>query len=194
MRKEVMNCTKCALSRSRKNAVFGEGSLTAEVMLIGEAPGYYEDLEGKPFVGAAGKFLDELLSISGLNRASIFLTNVVKCRPPKNREPTEQEVASCRLYLDGQLELIGPKLVVTLGNIASSGLLSEFGLESGPMARIHAKAFEVSTPKGPMRMVPMYHPATALYQQPIAETMRNDWAKLREMIGGGKSLLDRETT
>jgi len=151
-------------------------------MLIGEAPGYNEDIEGKPFVGAAGEFLDELLSICGLRRESVFITNIVKCRPPNNREPTDLEVSSCKQYLDKQIELINPKAIVALGNVASLNVMSRFGIAWAPMGTIHSKIFRVAVPAGVLKIVPMYHPATALYKQPLAETMKEDWARLRQVV------------
>ncbi len=121
---QVRTCQLCKLARTRTNAVPGEGYLRTEVMFIGEAPGYHEDREGRPFIGPAGQFLDELLEIAGLERERVYIANVVKCRPPDNRDPRPDEIASCRPYLEAQLDLIAPRVVLTLGNFSTKLLLA----------------------------------------------------------------------
>lgn len=180
---DVSICRRCILHRSRRNAVFGEGNYRADVMLVGEAPGYNEDLEGHPFVGAAGRFLNELLLLAGLERSSVFITNVVKCRPPANRQPTSDEIAACGPYLDAQIELISPRFLVTLGNVSTAVIFGKFGLTAQSMGKIHAKTFDVKTSRGMLYLIAMYHPATALYRQPMREIILEDWLKLKQIIG-----------
>ncbi|RLG91693.1 MAG: uracil-DNA glycosylase [Candidatus Hecatellales archaeon] len=175
---EAKNCVRCRLYKTRKNVVFGDGPLDSPIMLIGEAPGYWEDLKGKPFVGAAGKFLDKLLALAGLDRGKVYITNVVKCRPPGNREPKPDEVEACRPYLEEQINLIKPKIICTLGNVASTYLLQKFGFRVQPMGRIHGKVFEVNQ----LKIIPLYHPATALYKPPIKTVLEEDWMLLKARL------------
>jgi len=125
IKKEVKNCRKCDLHKQRSNSVAGEGLPHSTIMLIGEAPGYWEDQKGRPFVGAAGKFLDELLRIAGLERKDVFITNILKCRPPRNREPTQEEIRACTPYLNRQIDIIKPRLIITLGNVATFYILKK---------------------------------------------------------------------
>jgi len=181
---EVMLCRKCRLSESRTNVVFGEGDLKAEVMLVGEAPGFNEDKEGKPFVGQAGKMLSEtLLKAAGLKRSRIYITNVVKCRPPGNREPTDEEVEACLPYLEKQIQFIRPKLIVALGNVAAGTLFRRFNIKTASMGSIHGKVFNVSTLScGNFKIIPSYHPATALYKPNVSGVMMGDWVKIGEVL------------
>ncbi|RLI05925.1 uracil-DNA glycosylase [Candidatus Bathyarchaeota archaeon] len=171
---EVKRCTKCDLHESRKNVVVGEGPTNALVMLVGEAPGYWEDLQGKPFVGAAGKFLDKLLVIAGLSRKDVYITNVVKCRPPGNREPKPEEIKACVGYLNKQISLIKPKIICALGNFAASYLLGKFGFNFQSMGKVHGETFEVNQ----LKIIPLYHPATALYKPPMRKVLEEDWKKV----------------
>ena len=168
---EAKKCVKCRLHKTRTNVVVGEGPLNSLIMLVGEAPGYWEDKQGKPFVGAAGKLLDKLLALAGLDRSKVYITNVVKCRPPGNREPKPDEIEACKGYLDEQISLIKPKIICTLGNVASAYLLQKFGFQFQPMVRIHGKVFEVNQ----LKIIPLYHPATALYKPPIKKVLEEDW-------------------
>lgn len=181
---EAMRCKKCRLWESRTNVVFGEGDLNTKVMLIGEAPGYNEDKEGRPFVGQAGKMLNEtLLKIAGLERNQVYITNVVKCRPPENREPDEDEVEACFPYLNVQIQSIRPKLIITLGNIATATLFRKFNLKPASMSQIHGKVFNVSTLSyGSLKIIPSYHPATALYNPRTLNIMMDDWKIIGEII------------
>lgn len=171
---EVAVCTKCELHYSRKNAVPGEGSIEAEIMFIGEGPGFHENEQGRPFVGAAGKFLDGLLEKVNLNRKDVFITNVVKCRPPGNRDPKPEEVETCtRIYLERQIQAINPKVIVTLGRF-SMGLF----LPNARIGEVHGQAMRV---KGRL-IVPMYHPAAALHQASLKPVVEQDFARLPELI------------
>ena len=170
---EVGVCVKCALSESRANAVPGEGPVTAEVMIIGEAPGGTEDAQGRPFVGAAGRNLDGLLSKGGLERGRVFITNVVKCRPPGNRRPRRGELDACHPYLRRQIELIKPRVIVLLGDTA----LKEFFPESG-LGEMHGKL----TKRGDRSFFPTYHPASVIYNRSLASTLEEDFTKLRTAV------------
>jgi DNA polymerase len=174
---EVRVCPLCELARSRTNAVPGEGNPDARVMLIGEGPGFYEDKEGKPFVGASGKFLTELLENAGLKREDVFITNVVKCRPPGNRDPLPDEIQACAPYLERQITLIDPDVIVTLGRFSMSRFFP-----GERISKIHGQPKTV----GERLVVPMYHPAAALHQGALKATIQEDFDKLP------KFLADRE--
>ena len=184
LRKEVEGCRKCPLWRTRKNPVFGEGPPDAEIMLIGLGPGRQEDLQGRPFVGAAGKFLDQLLEIAGLRREEVYITNVMKCFLPENRA-TDDEIKTCTQYLDQQIEIIQPKVIVTLGNVATNHIFGKFGLKPEAMEKVHGKIFEISTLIFQAHLIPMYHPASALRNPPLRGTLIEDWREfgrwLREL-------------
>lgn len=184
MRKEVENCRKCSLWRTRRNPVFGEGPPNAEIMLVGLGPGKQENLQGRPFVGAAGKLLDKLLEEAGLRRDQVYITNVMKCFLPGNKT-TEGQVEACSSYLDEQIELIQPKLIVALGNLAVSYLLGKFGLKPESMEKIHGKIYEASTLTLTLKVVAMYHPASALRNPGLRDKLIEDWrelgVKLREL-------------
>lgn len=170
---QIRECTYCDLSRTRTNAVPGHGNPDADIMLIGEAPGFHEDREGEPFVGAAGKFLNEMLESINLDRASVYITNVVKCRPPGNRDPLPDEIAACSGYIERQIELIKPKVVVTLGRFSMSRWFPKERI-----SRIHGR------PKrfGDIMVVPMYHPAAALHQSSLRATIEADMQKLPQIV------------
>lgn len=172
--KEVSVCTKCQLHFSRKNAVPGEGPPDAEILFIGEGPGFHENDQGRPFVGAAGRFLEELLESIGMTREQVFITNVVKCRPPGNRDPRPEEIDTCTSnYLDRQIQAINPKVIVTLGRY-SMGLY----LPNAKISDVHGQALKV---KGRL-VVPMYHPAAALHQASLKPVVERDFLKLPELI------------
>jgi DNA polymerase len=173
---QVSECTLCELHHSRKRAVPGEGPAQAGIIFIGEGPGFHENEQGRPFVGAAGKFLEELLGKIGMRREQVYITNVVKCRPPGNRDPRPEEVDMCtRTYLDRQIQAINPKVVVTLGRY-SMGLF----LPNAKISSVHGQAMQV---KGRL-VVPMYHPAAALHQQslkPISSRAQGTLLKFQMM-------------
>ena len=166
-------CTRCQLHHSRKNAVPGKGSADTSIMFIGEGPGFHENEQGLPFVGAAGQFLDELLAGAGLQREEVFITNVVKCRPPGNRDPQPEELEACRNYLDRQINAINPAVIVTLGRISMG-----YYVANGKISSIHGKSFWVNE----RMIVPMYHPAAALHQPSLREVVKEDFARLPELI------------
>ena len=170
---EIRVCTRCELHRTRTNSVPGEGPADARIMLIGEAPGWNEDQQGRPFIGAAGKFLEELLAAAGLKRSDVFITNVVKSRPPGNRDPLPDEIAACAPFLQRQIDTIDPDVIVTLGRFS---MAKWFPGER--ISRIHGQ------PKkdGKRLIVPMYHPAAALHQQTLKATILEDFAKLPRIL------------
>ena len=177
---EVSVCTRCELHRTRKNAVPGEGPANAEIMLIGEGPGFHENEQGRPFVGAAGQFLDELLAQARLKREDVWIGNVVKCRPPGNRDPQPEELISCDEYLERQIRAINPKIIITLGRFSMGKFI--------PSAKI-------STAHGQMRkvgsrfIIPMYHPAAALHQPKWRPQILADFAKLPRQLEQAKAAL-----
>lgn len=171
--KEVSSCTKCTLHHSRKNAVPGEGPPNSEIMFIGEGPGFHENEQGRPFVGAAGKFLEELLESIGLTREEVFITNVVKCRPPGNRDPQSEELDACSEYLERQIQAINPKVIVTLGRFSMARFLP-----NAKISDIHGQAAKIKN----RLVVPMYHPAAALHQPSLRPTVQRDFSRLPELI------------
>lgn len=171
--RQVKECKKCDLHFSRKNSVPGEGLTDAEVMLIGEGPGFYENEQGRPFVGSAGKFLDELLEKGGLNRSTVFITNIVKCRPPGNRDPMPEELAACNDYLEEQIRTIDPLVIVTLGRFSMARYIQNVRISD-----IHGKPRWIKD----RLIVPMYHPAAALHQPSLRTTVERDFTHLAEWL------------
>lgn len=170
---EVVVCTRCPLHHSRKNAVPGTGPAGADIMFIGEGPGFHENEQGLPFVGAAGRFLDELLHGIGMKREEVFITNVVKCRPPGNRDPEPQELEACDPYLERQIEAINPKVIVTLGRFSMAKFMSNVKI-----SQVHGQARTVNG----RLVVPMFHPAAALHQGSLRPVIQADFARLPELI------------
>ena len=183
----IKACTRCRLHEGRKNPVPGEGSIKAEVMLIGEAPGRQEDESGRPFVGAAGKLLDYLLSLAGLRREEVYITNVVKCRPPKNRDPRNDEIDACLPYLLEQIKLIRPKVIITLGRIAGQTIYTLMGKKWRGMWAEHGVAIEGSIEGVNVRVVPTFHPAAALYKPDVRKILEEDFRhSIKEAIVGAR--------
>jgi uracil-DNA glycosylase family 4 len=175
----VAGCTKCRLSEGRTQVVFGSGHPQADLMFVGEAPGFHEDKQGVPFVGQAGKLLDQLLAGIGLTRSDVFVANVLMCRPPGNRDPLPDEVASCEGFLWKKIELIQPRVVASLGNHATK-LLS--GRQTG-ITRVHGVEQEVMLGGNRVLLYPLYHPAAALYTPRMYEVLENDFRRLPELLG-----------
>ena len=169
----VRSCTDCPLSGGRTNAVPGEGPVEAEIMFIGEGPGFHEDRLGRPFVGQAGQFLESLLADAGLHRDQVFIANMVKCRPPNNRDPLPAETAACSKYLDRQIELIDPKVIVTLGRFSLSKF---FPKES--ISKVRGKARQV----GGRTVYPMMHPAAALHRNELRSTIAADFKAIPDLL------------
>lgn len=181
--KQIVVCTKCELHRSRKKAVPGEGPTHAEIMFIGEGPGFHENEQGRPFVGAAGKFLDQLLEQAGVTRADVWITNVVKCRPPGNRDPLPEEIETCvSNYLQHQIEIVNPSIIVTLGRF-SMGLF----FKAAKITQIHGQMRKV----GERFVIAMYHPAAALHQMALKPAIMEDFAKLPELLKQARAELGR---
>jgi uracil-DNA glycosylase len=170
---EVSTCTKCDLCKGRTKAVPGEGNPYVRVMFIGEGPGFHEDRQGRPFVGPAGQFLDELLASINLKRADVFITNVVKCRPPGNRDPLPAEINACNNYLERQIAALNPQVIVTLGRFSMAKF---FGGEK--ISTIHGRARKIDG----RICIAMYHPAAGLHQQSLKDTIRSDFKKIPQVI------------
>jgi DNA polymerase len=164
--------------------VIGEGSHDAKIVFVGEAPGQNEAKTGRPFCGAAGKILDELLSSIGLDRKTVYVTNILKDRPPANRDPQPEEIALYAPYLDRQLAIIVPKVLVTLGRFSMEYLFSRYGLKEQllPISKMHGKVFKGHTPYGPVTLLPLYHPAVALYNRTSKETLLVDMLELKKFL------------
>jgi uracil-DNA glycosylase len=175
---EARDCTRCPLAATRTHVVFGAGDADADLMFVGEAPGANEDRMGLPFVGQAGKLLDRLLGAIGMERADVFIANVLKCRPPQNRDPAPAEVETCSPYLERQIDLIEPRVICSLGNFSTKLLRGE---PTG-ITRLHGR--EETRVIGPraVRLYPLYHPAAALYTPATLETLRADFARIPELL------------
>jgi DNA polymerase len=177
----VAGCERCALARTRTQVVFGSGSPTADLMFVGEAPGFHEDKQGVPFVGAAGKLLGKLLEGIGLTRDEVWICNVLKCRPPGNRDPLPDEIEACEPHLWRQIELIQPTLIATLGNFATK-LLS--GKPAG-ITQVHGRAQQVVLGGNPVTLYPIFHPAAALYTPRMLQVLEEDFRRIPELLGRG---------
>jgi len=178
LRLEVAACTRCALHETRTQAVFGEGDPHADLMFVGEAPGYHEDQQGKPFVGQAGKLLEQLLATIGLTRSQVFIANVLKSRPPGNRDPQPEEISACEPYLLRQIELIAPRVICTLGNFATK-LLS--GSQTG-ITRVHGVPQRTTLGGRQVYLYPVFHPAAALYAPANLTALKEDVLRLPEVL------------
>lgn len=177
----VKTCTRCPLHRGRTHAVPGAGPVNARIMFIGEGPGFHEDRQGLPFVGAAGQLLDELLATIGIRRADVYITNVVKCRPPQNRDPQPEEIGACSAYLDEQLALIQPRVVITLGRFSMARWFP-----NAKISAIHGRAKKL----GGVTYIPMLHPAAALHQPAWRTQLEEDFRKIPEYLQQADLLAD----
>ncbi len=178
---QVAHCTKCRLAQTRTQVVFGVGNPHADLMFVGEAPGFHEDKQGEPFVGQAGKLLDRLLADIGLDRSDVYIANVLKCRPPGNRDPMPDEIEACEGYLFRQIALIEPKVVATLGNFATK-LLS--GKPAG-ITRVHGRDQPTTIGGREVLLYPLYHPAAALYTPAMLKVLEDDFRRVPELLGRG---------
>jgi len=176
---EIDNCRKCRLWRSAKRSVPGEGSLEASLMFIGEAPGYWEDVEGRPFIGAAGKLLERILNENQLERSEIYITNIVKHRPPMNRVPRADEVEACTPYLDRQIMIVRPRLIVTLGVQSTRYILSKVNVKFKSISEVRGRFYEGEIDGVKVKVTPTLHPAAALYSPKYKTAIENDLRKLR---------------
>jgi DNA polymerase len=179
LRRDAEACAKCALAGTRTRVVFGEGDPHSDLMFVGEAPGYHEDQQGRPFVGQAGKLLDQLLATIGLRREQVYIGNVLKSRPPDNRDPKPEEIEACEPYLLRQIELIAPRVICTLGNF-STKLLS--GSPTG-ITRVHGIPQRRRLGARELYLYPIFHPAAALYTPAMLETLKQDFLRLPEVLG-----------
>lgn len=186
-----MECRRCGLYKTRKNPVPGEGRIDAEVVFVGEAPGAREDETGRPFVGAAGKLLTELLESIGLKRGDVYITNIVKCRPPGNRDPREEEIRACLPYLVRQLRLIEPHVIVALGRHAARVLFSLAGLRWANMSVMHGRVYDAVVEGIRVKLVATYHPAAALYNPGLRDKLVSDFKdSIRRAIESSRSRVE----
>jgi len=179
----VHTCTRCDLSQSRTHAVPGDGPSRTDIMLVGEGPGFHEDRQGLPFVGAAGKYLDELLASIGLKREDVYITNVVKCRPPGNRDPFPDEIEACGPYLHRQIELIRPKMIVTLGRFSLN-----FFFPDSSISQVHGRPRKV----GGIVYYPIYHPAAGLHQPRWKSVIEEDFRRIPDILARIDQIPDEE--
>lgn len=179
---EIKRCTKCKLHISRRSPVVGRGSIYAKVALIGEAPGYHEDLQGLPFVGAAGRLLNQILSSLGFAEEDVYITNVVKCRPPENRDPEPDEIASCAPYLDEQLKIVSPMVVATLGRHSTNYIFSKMGWSFSSIERARGRARAGRMFGINVTVVPTYHPAAALYNPGLKSKLEQDLRLVKQEL------------
>jgi DNA polymerase len=181
---QISVCTKCELYKGRTHAVPGEGPTHAEIMLVGEGPGATEDKQGRPFVGASGRFLNELLAQAGVTREDVWITNVVKCRPPGNRDPQLDEIETCTSnYLENQIKIVNPSIIVTLGRHS----LSRF-IQNAKITQIHGQMQKI----GKRFIIPMFHPAAALHQERFRPMLLEDFAKLPELLKEARAALGKD--
>ncbi|MEA3293310.1 MAG: uracil-DNA glycosylase [Patescibacteria group bacterium] len=185
IKQEVLNCKKCSLYKERLKdgcfPVIGEGSHISPIMFIGEAPGFQEAKTGRPFCGASGKILDELLESIGINRKEVYICNLLKCRPPNNRNPKPEEIKVCVPYLERQIDIIKPKVICLLGNYSTAYIFQKYGLkeEFQGISKIHGKIFEVKILIDLIKIIPLYHPAVAVYNKNMIEVLKKDFQILK---------------
>lgn len=180
---EIASCQRCILSESRKNAVPGEGPEDADIVFIGEGPGFHEDQQARPFVGAAGQFLEELLEGINLRRENVYICNVIKCRPPGNRDPLPEEIEACQPYLERQIKLIAPRMIVTLGRFSM-----ERYFPGAKISQIHGQARKIEG----IIYYPMYHPAAALHQPRWRQLVKDDMSKIPQLLAQVDSIAEME--
>lgn len=180
IKEKVINCQKCSLCKTRTLPVIGQGDHNAKIMFIGEAPGANEDKTGVPFCGKSGDFLDEMLNKAGIKREDVYICNLLKCRPPNNRDPNQKELKACTPYLDKQIELIKPEVISSLGRYSMEFLMKKYGLEDqlGLISKIHGKVFEI---KNGIKLIPLYHPAVAVYNANMKDVLIEDFKILKEI-------------
>lgn len=180
--KKINSCRKCTLGSIRTHAVVGCGSLDAEAMFIGEAPGYHEDQQGTPFVGRAGAILNRLLDHINLRKDDVYIANILKCRPPENRNPQTDEVQKCTPYLNTQIEIIQPRILIPLGNFSYQYLFSIYGLPINKISKDHGKMFYKNTIMGRLMILPMFHPAVATYNPKKIDILMKDFENLKQHL------------
>ncbi len=180
IRDEVIKCQKCSLSKTRTLPVIGQGSHQANIIFIGEGPGFNEDKTGVSFCGQAGNILDELFDSSKYQRKDAYICNILKCRPPNNRDPGKNEIEACTPYLEKQIKIIQPKVIATMGNYATNFILEKYGLKDKieGISRIHGKVFQAEK----VKIIPLYHPAVAVYNANMKETLKKDFKILKKWL------------
>jgi uracil-DNA glycosylase family 4 len=183
LHEEISKCQRCILSESRKNPVPGEGPENAQLVFVGEGPGFHEDQQGRPFVGAAGHFLEELLEDIHLTRADVFICNVIKCRPPGNRDPLPEEIEACKPFLDRQIQIISPQMIVTLGRFSM-----ERYFPGAKISQVHGQPRRI----GGIIYYPMYHPAAALHQPKWRQVVKDDMLKIPQLLAQADSIAEVE--
>ncbi len=178
IKEEVLNCKKCSLYKTRIYPVIGEGNHQAKMIFIGESPGAQENKTGRPFCGAAGKILDEVLESIGIKRKEVYICNILKCKPPRNRNPQKEEIEACVSYLERQIEIIKPKIICTLGNYSTAYIMEKYGLKDKiqGISKIRGKVFEIEN----LKIIPLYHPAVATYNPNMKEILKKDFKILEK--------------
>jgi len=179
--RHIHHCRRCALCRGRLNPVVGAGSLHARIMLIGEAPGYHEDRCGLPFAGRSGEILDRLLEATGLRRSQVYITSILKCRPPGNRNPRPGEIKLCTFYLNKQLAIVQPTVIAPLGNFAANYLFTKYELGAVKISEVHGRIFRLSHGRKKVCLVPQFHPAVAVYNIHKFPILRKDFKILKNL-------------
>ena len=183
LKNQYLKCEKCPeLVKYRIQVVFGSGNPKSKILFIGEAPGYHEDKQGKPFVGRAGTILTNLLAQIGIKREEVFIANILKCRPPENRNPFQQEITHCTTYLDKQIEIIEPKIIIPLGNFSYQYLFKKYNIPINKISDDHGKIYRKQTIIGELMFIPMYHPAVATYNPNKIEILQKDFEKLKTCL------------
>lgn len=180
--KSISLCTKCFLSKNRTKVVVGSGPIPCKIIFIGEAPGSQEDLQGIPFVGRAGILFDILLAKINLNRNDVYVANILKCRPPKNRNPKTSEIQQCSKYLEQQLQIINPEIIAPMGNFATKYCCNKFNLLFQNISSIHGQSFSIIFESKSRLLIPVYHPAAAVYNPNLKETLINDITKIKKQL------------
>jgi DNA polymerase len=179
--KDIRECDKCGVSKDCTNKVIGEGNLASNLVFIGEAPGKNEDETGRPFVGTAGSLLDDLLEESNIDRRDIYITNILKCRPPGNRKPRRAEIEECLGHLDDQLNIIKPKVIAPMGNVATRVFFDIYDIEKSSIGAVHGKVYHIETKWGKAKLVPLYHPAAAIYNRNLKPELVKDLRKVSKL-------------
>lgn len=183
LNREIVTCTRCRLALTRNNAVPGEGPVDSKLLFIGEAPGKNEDLTGRPFVGRAGAVLEDLLASIGLERSRVFITSIIKCRPPENRIPGKDEISACAGYLDRQIDMLLPEIIIPMGRLASEQVFSRFRIPHGPIGSIHGKILFTKTSRDQqLVIIPVYHPAAVTHNPLLKDVIFDDFRVIGALI------------
>ena len=178
----VKKCKECSLNETCSKPVFGEGNSNARIMFIGEAPGKKEDELGRPFVGRAGRIFDEMLDSTKLSRDDVYISNILKCRPPKNRNPLKSEIEKCSKYLDNQIEIINPEIIAPMGNYAISYIFIKFKIKLEKINRMHGRIYSINSSFHKLKIIPIYHPAAVIYNKKIKNIMLADFKVIKQSL------------